>query len=55
MRGLLLGDGLGAVKVVFHGNDGEGCRENGWVRVGEARNEHKLDALARDKSGRTGW
>lgn len=35
LRGLLLGDGLGAVVVVLHGNYSKGCRENGQVRVGK--------------------
>jgi len=35
LRGLLLGDSLGTVKVVLHGNYSKGCRENGRVRVGK--------------------
>jgi len=42
LRGLLLGDGFGTVKVLLNGDDGKGCRENREVRVGEKNGEVQI-------------
>lgn len=57
LRGLLLGDGFGTVKVLLNGDDGKGCRENREVRVGETTKMCQLNGLSRasKETVRTEW